>query len=302
MGVRICSSTDMLERLLEMSQIQVLLISEEIPYEKRKQAFEGKRIVLTRNHCNDLGKEEVELRKYQSVEVLSAQILQVFQESLGTVKISKRKNARILAVYSPVHRIGKTTFAIKLGKQLATQENVLYLNLETYAGIGGYFPDEEVQNLSHLLYYGRQEKDDISVRIASMVRQMGYLDYIPPMKVWTDLKSVTMKEWEAFFQKLMEQSIYDVIVLDVGNSVENVYEILGLCDYVFLLQASDVYAQGKLKQYQYILQVLGYQELEKRTIYVDSDRSVRQAVREALDSLVRKEGREKVYGSCGTTS
>ena len=302
LGVRLCSSVEMLERLLEMSQIEVLLISEEIPYEKRKQVFDGKRLVLTRRHCADLGRDEEELRKYQSVDVLSAEILKAFQENSGTFSFLKKRETRLLAVYSPVHRIGKTTFALKKGKLLAAQENVLYLNLETYAGIGGYFREEETQDLSHLLYYARQERDDISVRIASMVRQMGHLDYIPPMKVWTDLKSVTMKEWEQFFQKLMAQSIYDVIILDIGNSLENVFEVLKLCDYLFLLQTSDVYAKGKLKQYQYMLQVLGHQELEKKTLYVDLDRPMRQAVRTSLEELERKEGRDKVYASCGTTS
>ena len=74
-GVRICSSLEMLERLLEIGEIQVLLISEDVPYAKRKQVFGGKRIVLTRQHCMDLGVEEEEVRKYQSVDKISAAII-----------------------------------------------------------------------------------------------------------------------------------------------------------------------------------------------------------------------------------
>lgn len=302
MGVRICSSLEMLERLLELSQITVLLISEEIPYEKRKQAFQGMRVVLTRTHCQDLGKEEYELRKYQSVDILSTEILKAFQACSGTIPFLKKKETRLFAVYSPAHRIGKTTFALKLGKLLAVQENVLYLNMETYAGFGGYFRDGDVQNLSHLLYYARQEKDDISVRVASMVKQMGQLDYIPPMKVWTDLKSVTLSEWKQFFQKLVEQCVYDIIILDIGDSLEDVFEVLNLCDYLFLLKSSDIYVKSKLEQYQYMLQALGRKELEKRTLYVDMDKPMRQAVRTSLEELERREGRDKIYASSRTTS
>ena len=46
-GVRICSSPELVEKMLEIGNIKVLLISEEIPYEMRKQLFPGKRIVLT---------------------------------------------------------------------------------------------------------------------------------------------------------------------------------------------------------------------------------------------------------------
>ena len=53
-GVRICSSPEMVQELLKIGLIKVLLISEDVPYEKRKQIFTGKRIILTRQHCVDL--------------------------------------------------------------------------------------------------------------------------------------------------------------------------------------------------------------------------------------------------------
>ena len=133
-GVRICSSLDMLENLLEIGEVQALLISDEIPYELRKRVFGGRRIVLTRTKCADLGEEEQELRKYQSVDKLTAEIMQAFQKM--DIPAGYYGKGRVLGVYSPVHRVGKTTFSLKLGKVLAEQENVLYLNLEAYAGIG----------------------------------------------------------------------------------------------------------------------------------------------------------------------
>lgn len=302
-GIRICSSLDMAERLLEVGQIKVLLISEEIPYEKRRQVFSGRRIVFTRSGCADLGEEETELRKYQSVDGISAEILRVFQETSETpLPFVKRKKGRLIAVYSPIHRIGKTTFALKLGKRMAEKENVLYLNLETYAGMGGYFRDENEQNLSHLLYYAKQEQDDISVRIASMVKRMRNLDYIPPMQVWTDLRSVEPKEWISFFEKLSEESIYDVIILDMGNNVENVFDMLSICDVVLLPYTGDVYGEAKLKQYQYMVHVLGYQELERRTLYIDMNVPPRQSVKTALNELEQWRGRDRKYVSGERTS
>ena len=79
-GVRICSSPEMVQELLKIGLIKVLLISEDVPYEKRKQIFAGKRIILTRQHCVDLGEEETELRKYQPVDGLMTGILKGLQE------------------------------------------------------------------------------------------------------------------------------------------------------------------------------------------------------------------------------
>lgn len=78
----------------------------------------------------DLGEEETELRKYQPVDGLMTGILKGLQEEKFPGSCADNGNGRILGVYSPVHRIGKTTFSLKLGKALAQSEDVLYLNLK----------------------------------------------------------------------------------------------------------------------------------------------------------------------------
>ena len=84
-----------------------VLISEDVPYEKRKQIFTGKRIILTRQHCVDLGEEETELRKYQPVDGLMTGILKGLQEEKFPGSCADNGNGRILGVYSPVHKTGK---------------------------------------------------------------------------------------------------------------------------------------------------------------------------------------------------
>lgn len=300
--VRACSSLSMLEKLLEIGKIQVLLISEVFPYEKRKQISEGRRIILTAKHCRDLGEEEQELPKYQSADVLAAQIMQAFQRDSQAYGLTGGRTGQLIAVYSPVHRIGKTTFSLKLGKALAEKENVLYLNLETYAGIGGFFKEEEEQDLSHLLYYAKQDDGNISVRISSIVKQMGNLDYIPPMKVWTDLQDVSAQDWGLFFERLSKESIYDTVLIDLGNAVTSVFEILKQCDRILFPGAKDVYARAKISQYRYMQKVLGYQELERKTLHVDMEKPLRQAVRETLEIMDGNAGKELEHASRRTTS
>lgn len=283
-GVRTCSSLEFMEKSLGIANVKVLLISEEIPYEVRKQSFAGKRIVLTKNRCEDLGAEETELMKYQSIDKLSEVIVRAFLEN--SFQLTRRgRGGRIIGIYSPVHRIGKTTFAIKLGKELSEEENVLYMNLETYAGIGGYFRGKEMQDLSHLLYYSKQEKDTIGIRITSIIQQMGSLDYIPPMKIGTDLKTVSMQEWKELFEKLTKQSIYETFIIDIGDSVQNVFEMMEMCDWIIIPFSDDVYAKAKMQQWKYMLNMLKMQELEMKSIYVNMKKSTRQAVADVMEEL-----------------
>ena len=201
-----------------------------------------------------------------------------------------------------MHRIGKTTFSLKLGKALSQKEDVLYLNLESYAGMGGYFRENEAQDLSHLLYYAKQEQDDISVRIASIVRQMGSLDYIPPMKVWTDLKTVRTEEWRFLLQRIAGQSIYETVILDIGDSVEDIFKVLELCDMILMPCADDVYAKAKMAQYQYMIRVLRKQELERKTVYIDMRKNMRQSVRETVELLTKQSGKGRVHAESRTAS
>lgn len=284
-GIRICSSLEMLEKLLEIGKVKVLLISEEIPYESRKRIFRGRRIVLTQQHCEDIGDEETELMKYQSADQLIAVILKVFQGSGGKSGYRGSTQTKIIGVYSPIHRIGKTNLTLKLGKLLAEEQNVLYLNLESYAGIGGYFREKGDEDFSNLLYYAKQEQDDVSVRMTSLTKQLGRLDYVPPAKMWTDLMAISPEEWKDFLNTLSVQSVYEIILLDIGDGVSNVFEVLKLCDQIFMPFLDDVHAKTKMKQYRYMLKTMGIMELDNKTTMVNMEKNLRQNIKELAELI-----------------
>ena len=289
-GVRTCSLPKNVEHFTEIGNVKVLLISEEVPYHERKRVFAGKRIVLTREHCADLGIEETELNKYQSVNHIVKIIVQTLSEHPSSILRRKYGRKKIIGVYSPIHRIGKTTFALKFGKELAEGENVLYLNMEAYAGFGGYFPWKEGEDLSHLLYYSRQENDTLGVRMTSMIHRMGSLDYVLPIKVTTDLQAVTTEEWQNLFRRLSKESIYETLLIDIGDSIGDIMGLLEMCDWIFVPYAEDIYAKAKMEQWQYMLEVLRRQHLDQSEIRINMEQNMRQAVAEAITELQKREG------------
>jgi len=84
-------------------------------------------------------------------------------------KTLRKTRGSLIGVYSPIHRIGKTKYALELGKELAEKGPVLYLNLEEYAGGEHYFSKEQEQNLGDLLYYSKQETGNLGLRISMMI-------------------------------------------------------------------------------------------------------------------------------------
>ncbi len=84
---------------------------------------------------------------------------------------------------------------------------------------------------------------------------------------------------------MISQSVYSVIILDIGNGMEDVFQLLRLCDQILMPCAEDVYAMAKIAQYQHMLKVLRYQELESRTMYINMGKNMRQTVKETVELL-----------------
>lgn len=59
-----------------------------------------------------------------------------------------------------------------------------------------------------------------------MTGQYKQLDYIMPISNENDLREVTKKEWIYFLDTIMDQCIYKAVILDLGDCVSGLYDIL----------------------------------------------------------------------------
>ncbi len=274
--VMVTTSLEQVRAIAEESALDLLLISEDYTYEQRSAVRAWKRIVLTNEGQKPLGESEISIFKYQSGDEIYAQIIQACaaEEDGNFLRIRKKQKGTLIGIYSPVHRVGQTSFALEKGKELAREQNVLYLNLETYAGFGGHFQEEWKKNLTVLLYYAKQESENLGMILTTLVRQTGELDFIPPAVYPDDIRSVTKEEWMWLFYEILKHSIYDVLILDLGDCVQDLYEILNICDTVFMPAADDRSGISKIRQYKKILRQLGYGQLWERMIQCDTGRAV----------------------------
>ena len=274
--VKIFKSPEQVSVLQKDESVDVMLVGSSFSIEERTLLKASKIFVLADEKKTELLPGETSIFKYQSGEEILSQIVQSFvkEEKAETFwYFSKKEKGKLIAVYSPVHRCGQTTFALKKGRELSRKENVLYLNLESFAGIDGYFPREDQRTLSTLLYYAKQENGQIGLILSTLVKKTGGLDYIPPAAVTEDLKLITSSEWKKIFAQILKESIYDILLLDLGECIQGIYEILEDCDEVYLPVADDKTAVSKLRQYEEVLYRLGYEELYGRMIKCDTSRT-----------------------------
>ena len=141
----------------------------------------------------------------------------------------------------------------------------MYLNLEVYGGIGGHFPDAG-QTVADALYYSRQEKKHLRAALAGMVKHMGPLDYLLPMRMSEDLKAVEIEEWTGFVEQSAEQSIYEVLILDIDEGIRGVYELLRMCTEIHVAVIKEEVAQAKLFQFEEELHLMGYDDVKQKMV------------------------------------
>ncbi|MCI8293588.1 MAG: hypothetical protein HFH53_08690 [Hespellia sp.] len=266
--VRVFSDAGQLFQFGKKHKIDLLLMEDSYPEEMRRKIPAKNRFLLARELPRRSSEQENVILKYQSAEQILRQLLQTCGElsSGRNTRLFDDGRRQLIGVYSPVHRIGKTKFALELGEELGKEAPALYLNLEEYAGLEYYLPIQEEGHLGDLLYYLKQEQESFGFRLSTMVSQLGGLDYVQPVPVTKDIRAVDPQEWMELLRQIMENSIYKSVILDLGESIQGLYEILRICDTVYTLYIEESGARAKLKQYTDNLQKLGYEDVLEHTV------------------------------------
>lgn len=263
--VQAFTSLDKVKEVVEQLSIEILLISERALQNREKEVSGWdiqQVIVLGEGMQVEKQDEYPTVSKYQSSDSVIREVMAVYaaeKKDNQTVSMIK-KETKVIGVYSPVGRCQKTSFAITLGQFLAKEHSALYINMESCAGFEALFEQSYDRTLSDIIYYLRQKTNTMIHHISSAVCSMENLDYLPPVIFPQDLASVTVEEWRELLQLLRQESPYEVVVLDIGDGISDVYGVLELCDRVFVPEKMDVVSQAKIGQFVSLLEICTGQE------------------------------------------
>ena len=263
--VYVCSNLEKVSELSREKTIHLFVVDEGYAYDARSKIDASQVFVLGRGKVADLGEEECQVGKYQCAEEIIREIFEVYIDKTKENVMRNMGNhvAKLVAVYSPIHRIGKTTFAIEMGKECAKKKRVLYLNMEEYAA----FEDttQEGLNLGDLLYYIKQRNGNLGVRLPSAVTKMEELDVVSAIPIAQDLKEIPQKEWQMLLEELLTNSTYEIVIVDVSESVQGLMHILESCDKVYMPILEDEISLRKIQQYDKNVEQLNLEKLKRIT-------------------------------------
>lgn len=250
----------------QKSRIAMLVVSES-SYVEEMDFLRPVRMVIL-NESGVLRPEGIEnLNKYQQADNVLKGLLEIYVEIADgrLPQLTVTGSTRFIGIYSPVRRCLQTSFAVTMSQMLAARHRSLYLNFEHYAGITELLPDVQTRDMADLLYFLNAEKDKFRLRMQTMIRQKGSLNYIPPMRSGQNLLTVTADEWMQLLQKIRELEEYEYVILDLSESMQGLFDILRNCFKVFTLTADDPVSQSKLIQYEQVLSLYEYEDILHKT-------------------------------------
>ena len=135
---------------------------------------------------------------------------------------------RIIGVYSPVGRCGKTSLALAMGQLLAREEKLLFITLDTFTGFSGLLDEQWKRDLSDLIYYYKQGRFH-GLQLNSVIYYLGDMAWLPPIRFPDDYNQITSEEMADFLLKILEEGGYGTLVLDIGNYGRQVMPLLEIC-------------------------------------------------------------------------
>lgn len=208
--------------------------------------------------------------KYQS----AAHILkEMTNYCLGNVNsetnaLSKQGGAKILGIYSPVGRCGKTTFSLSLAQVLGKGNKVLYINLEEYSGLTEGVLREGLTSLSEIMYLFRRGTGGLADKINEATVKEGNFNYISPMPYPEDVAEVMTEEWKEFLRFLAMQMSWDYIILDLGNLILKSYMLFDVMDEIYIPEIEDAMGKRKLRAFIEAMSAMGRGILLEKITYV----------------------------------
>lgn len=266
--VQAFTGTESLLAFAEENRIELLLIAAEAMCREVRELDIGKIVILTE------GAQPQELSfydgvyKYQSSAQVVREVMACYGEEKSLIMAAPalKKTTEIIGVYSPIGRCLKTSFSLTLGQLIAREKTVLYVNLEEYSGFEELFGHSFSGSLSDLLYYVRQGEQNLMAKISSVVQSAGQMDFIPPVQSPLDIRGASLEEWICLIREISRKSSYEVMILDIGNGIDEVFQLLDLCSRIYMPVCPDRMSGYKVAEFEKLMQAREYPQVLAKTV------------------------------------
>ncbi len=257
------SETEELEKFAAQVQIEILLITGRNMRESFSHLNIEKIILLSDGELYEEFSDYESIYKYQSADRIMKEVLCYYAEYAKpmTGMYCEKNGFEVYGVYSPLGRCGKSALAESLAGKFGKSKKTLLLNLQSFSAKKEQLDDEELWDLADIIYFLRQGKKTFLYKLGSIVQSKKSFDYILPMKKPSDLQSVTLAEWTELLEKLASDSDYRVVVIDFGQDVCGLFQLLSQCTKVYTPILPDEVSKNKMENFEWNLREANFEKV-----------------------------------------
>ncbi|MDO4553942.1 MAG: hypothetical protein Q4B70_02205 [Lachnospiraceae bacterium] len=236
-----------LEDELEQMKPEILFREEDFG---TKIFFDGREVLLCKNQIgeeesrkNRTGEENCVLDRvdriymYRPVDVLYEQILRYSGRTDTVRKTRQSDQGGIYAVYSPLGRSGKTSYALAFSRE----HSFFYIGMEEY-GIAG----NKEHTIDEILYHIRNRKKEIAEVLLEYSEVWNGVHMLASPLIFPDLKVLGTEDYSWFFDQLREKDEFRAVMVDLGSGSLTDYEIFDLFDRIYIPVLDGEVGQEKL--------------------------------------------------------
>lgn len=191
------------------------------------------------------------VNKYQTGDKLISSVLNLYAEKFPNEihMANGDKQTKIMAVFSPVGGVGKSTIAVALAAALTSRgKKTFYLNLENIQSTPVFFECANPQTLTEILYFLKDKHKALGLKIEG-VKQVdaatGIHYFCPPESV-SDIEALTPEELRDLLNQIRGTNKYDAIMIDMSGYLDCCsISIMDACDEIIVL--ADPGAASRIK-------------------------------------------------------
>lgn len=281
LDVRLFTAEESLCRFLQEKCTELLIIGEQdLELLHTLKHHVCRLIVLSEGQCVRENIGQTVIFKYQSAEsVLQIVLAIIADDDRMQVPIQKKQvsGTRFIGVYAPFGGAGVSSFSQHLTKEYNLREKCLYISLELFDGLASSDPGKQndVWNpeasggMSELIFFLRQHREKISVKLDSLVKHTQGMYCIAAVDDYRDLYSMTISDLRCLLEVLSEETEYEKVVFDIGFFGEIPLELMKHLDTLYIPRADTANQKRKQLSFTRLLHREGLFEVSEKIQYVE---------------------------------
>ena len=295
--IRTISSKEYLEKYFSTPRkVDILLLNPKFEFEKMKDQYINNILFISDNEEESKGEYDFVFR-FGELNFICNKLRNINTKNEEDFNFNKvgSKVSKVIAVYSPIGGVGKTTIAISIAVDLALKgNNVLYLNMEDISCTHAFFEYKQTNtNISHIidqLTFGGIELTQY-IKKSIVLDSKTNISYINPADNIFAIEQMSADDMKYFISILKELKKFDYIIIDTSSTYNTVKKaIIDVSDNIIMpIEQTEICKQKVFN----LLKFIDEEELHKFTPILNK---YRQEASNNINEITSKYSRFHIQG------